>query len=216
MNQATALTTGTCRLYGANLTGTCAIQAALAEIGADYEYVEINLAGQEQLTETYREINPRQQVPALQLADGTVVTEGPAILMYLADAHQESNLAPAPGSSRRAWLDRWLIFFCVNVYEGELRKLKPQEYIDGADGAERVQSAAVDYVARHYRIFESQISPSPYLFGDQLSILDIYVWMLAQWMDGKWLARECPKIQALAEQVRRRESITPIHAANFD
>ncbi len=206
---------GRYRLYGDFQTGTCAIQAALSEIGIDYEFVEIPLKDKQQLTEDYRRINPRQQVPALVLADGTIVTEGPAILMHLADAHPEAGLAPPPGSSQRAWINRWLLFFCVNVYEGELRKLKPQDYIDATEGAEPVQSAAVEYVKRHYLIFEDIIEPAPYLLGEQLSILDIYVWMLAQWMDGQWLARHCPKIRDLAEQVRHRERIAPVHLINF-
>jgi len=202
-------------LYGTNQTGTCAIQAALAEAGILFKFVEISTRDGQHLTESYRRINPRQQVPALRLPDGVIITEGPAILLHLADAHPESQLAPTPGSSKRSLMNRWLIYFCVNVYEGELRKLFGERYTTDSSGAKGVQAAAVDYVNRHYKIFEEFIDDKPFVFGEQLTVLDIYVWMLAQWMDGPRLSRNCPKISALAEQVKSRPHITPIHQANF-
>lgn len=202
-------------LYGTNQTGTCAIQAALTEIGAEYKLVEVSTHDGQQLTESYRRINPRQQVPALVLLDGTVITEGPAILLHLVDAHPESRLAPPLGSSKRSLMNRWLIYFCVNVYEGELRKLLPERYTTEPLGTNGVQAAAADYVNRHYQIFEEFIDNTPYVFGEQMTVLDIYVWMLSQWVDGPWLSRHCPKIFALAEHVKSRPQITPIHQANF-
>ena len=84
------------RLYGKSGTGSAAVQAALAEAGASYEVVTINTKAQAHMTEEYRAINPRQQVPALQLPDGSVMTEGSAMLLHLADAHPKAGLAPAP------------------------------------------------------------------------------------------------------------------------
>jgi len=78
------------RLYGTNLTGTCAVQAALAELDVPFERIEVSTKEGQHLTEDYKKINPRQQVPALVLPDGLVVTEGPAILNHLADAHPEA------------------------------------------------------------------------------------------------------------------------------
>jgi glutathione S-transferase len=78
-----------------------------------------------------------------------------------------------------------------------------------------VLSAAVEYVNRHYRIFEELMMPRPYVFGTQLTVLDIYVWMLSQWLDQSWFVRECPKITGLVDAVKTRPRIAPIHAANF-
>lgn len=202
-------------LYGTLQTGTCAIQAALEEAGASYRMIEITTKKGDHRTEAYRAVNPRQQVPALRLPDGSVVTEGPAILMHIADAHPQRLLAPPPGSSKRAQMDRWLVFFCANVYEGELRKLFGSRYTDDPAGTEAVQSSARAYVERHYRIFEDAIADGPFFFGTDLTVLDIYVWMLAQWMERDWIEANCPRIAALAKAVRERPLIAPIHAANF-
>ena len=68
----------------------------------------------------------------------------------------------------------------MNVYEGELRKLNPQNYVSSADCADAVKSAADSYVEKHYRIFEEALGKGPYTFADSFTVLDIYVWMLAQ------------------------------------
>ncbi len=77
------------KLYGSIGTGACAVKAALTEAGAPFEEVEIKTSTKQHLTEEYRQINPRQQVPSLMLPDGSIMTEGPAILLHIADAHPE-------------------------------------------------------------------------------------------------------------------------------
>jgi len=207
--------TGRYTLYGFKLTGSCAIEAALAEAGVDHDFVAVNTKLGETRTEAFRRINPRQQVPVLTLPDGTTVTEGPAILTHIADAHPATGLSPPPGTSQRARHDRWLAFFHVNIYEGELRQLFPQRYVDDPACADASKRAADAYVERHFRIFEEEICEAPYFFGGTLTILDIYVWMLAQWMPMDWMKANCPRVAGLSEAVAGRPLIAPVHARHF-
>lgn len=202
-------------LYGFKLTGSCAAEAALAEASIDHQFVPINVRAGEARTAQFRAINPRQQVPVLKLPDGSIITEGPAILSHVADAHPDSGLAPPPGSSARGQHDRWIAFFHANVYEGELRQLFPGRYADDAACAPSVKRAADAYVERHFRIFEEALGEGPYFFSDRLSCLDIYVWMLAQWMDQAWMAAECPKAGRLAKAVATRPAVAPVHRRHF-
>lgn len=202
-------------LYGWKLTGSLATEAALVEAGAKYEIVPINIREGEQHTEEYGLINPRRQVPSLKLPDGSIMSEGAAMLLHIADAHPQSRLAPPPGSSERAQHDRWLFFFAVNVYEGELRKIVPQDYVDSEECADAVKTAAFGYVEKHYRIFEETLGEGPYTFGNTFTVLDIYVWMLAQWMPAEWLESECPKINLLVESAKLRPNISPIQKWHF-
>lgn len=203
------------KLYGTNLTGTCAVQAALAELDVPFERIEVSTKEGRHLTEDYKKINPRQQVPALVLPDGLVVTEGPAILNHLADAHPEALLAPPPGTPQRSQVTRWLVYFAVNVYEGELRKLFGHRFTTDPNGGEAVEAAADEYVKRHDHIFEAELGGGPYFLERSFSILDIYVWMLAQWIDQSWIEINCPKILRLADTVKVRPKIAPIHDLNF-
>ncbi len=203
------------KLYGTTDTGTCAVKAALAEAGAPFEEVEITTREKQHLTEEYRKINPRQQVPSLMLPDGSIMTEGPAILLHIADTHPEARLAPTPGTSERGQHDRWLMFFAVNVYEGECRMEYGERYTTDPEGKQGVEEAARAYMERHCSIFEEALGDGPYFFGDEFSMLDIYVWMLAHWQDAAWLEANCPKIVRLANTVKVRPKIAPIHEENF-
>ncbi|MBL0372525.1 glutathione S-transferase family protein [Rhizobium sp. KVB221] len=203
------------KLYGSPGSGSASVEAALAEVGAHYSVTRVNTGEGKHLTEDYRAINPRQQVPALELPDGTVMAEGSAMMQHLADAFPESRLAPLPGSSARAQHDRWLIFMAVNMYEGELRKAYPGRYSSDPEGAQAVQASADAYVKRHYEILEQTIGTGPYLFGDAMTMADIYLWMLASWMDQEWLANHCPNVFRLASVVRARPRLQTIHEAHF-
>ncbi|MGV3551390.1 glutathione S-transferase family protein [Rhizobium sp.] len=198
------------KLYGSFGSGSAAVEAALAETGVAYEVVMTNTKEDAHLTDAYRAINPRQQVPALELPDGSVMTEGSAMLLHLADAHPHTALAPAPGSSARAQHDRWLIFMAVNVYEGELRHFYPGRY---SDRPASVVAKALEYVERHYMIVDEAIK-GPYFFGDTLTMLDIYIWNMATWTDPVRLAERAPKVHALMTTVRNRPLIAPIDAAH--
>lgn len=207
---------GKYRLYGGRKTGSMAVEAAFAEAGVDYGFVPVSLKARENLTEDFRKINPRQQLPALMLPDGSIMTEGAAMLLHIGDAFPTAGLLPKPGSSGRAQHDRWLLFFAVNVYEGELRQLHPEKYTADPSGAAAVKAAADAYLERHFQIFNEALGTGPYLFGEQFTMIDIYVWMLAQWMDQSWLARYCPKVKRLADTVMARPLIAPVQRAHFD
>jgi glutathione S-transferase len=176
------------RLYGSKGLGSAPVEAALAQIGADYTVIDTNIGDGAHLTEAFRAVNPRQQVPALELPDGSVMSESAAILLHLADAFPAAALAPTPGSPARAQHDRWLVFMAVNLYEGELRKAYAERYTDDPAGADGVRASADAYVKRHYRILEDAIGVGPYLSGATMCMADLYLWMLAAWMDAEWLA----------------------------
>ncbi len=201
-------------LYGSNGSGSASVEAALALSGAEYQVVQTPTAEGMHLTEDFKAINPRQQVPALRLPDGSVMTEGSAIMLHLADALPAARLAPAPGTPARAQHDRWLIFMAVNIYEGELRKAYSDRYTDDADGVTGVRTSADAYVKRHHAILEDAVV-GPFLFGPEMTMADVYLWMLAGWMDQDWLAAHCPKIRALAASIAQNPLVAPIHAVHF-
>lgn len=201
-------------LYGSNGSGSASVEAALALSGAEYRVVQTPTAEGMHLTEDFKAINPRQQVPALRLPEGSVMTEGSAMMLHLADALPAARLAPAPGTPARAQHDRWLIFMAVNIYEGELRKAYSDRYTDDPAGVEGIRTSADAYVKRHHAILEEAIV-GPFILGAQMSMADVYLWMLAGWMDQDWLAAHCPKIRALAAAIGQNSLVAPIHAVHF-
>lgn len=202
-------------LHGRIGTGSAAPEAAFAEAGVAVELVDVPSDPAEARAGGFLSVNPRGQVPALVLSDGTAMAEATAILLHVADAFPEAELAPRPGSLARAHHDRWLLFLQANVYEGELRHYYPERYTSDPGCSEAVRVAAVDYVRRHYQLFEAALPLTPFACGDRLSVLDIYIWMLAQWTDQAWLSEHCPKVKRLADVVAARPQVVPVHRRHF-
>lgn len=206
------------RLYGRRQTGSMAIEAALGFCPADWTLIDTPRPKTEAERTALLQINPRGQVPILVHPDGTVITEGPAILSHLAGAFPTANLAPAPGSSVRAWHDRWLAYHQANVYEGMLRELFPDRYTLDPAGGPAVAAAATDYVRRHFSIFEAELArraDTAFLCGTGPSILDIYLWMLCFWIDASWLATTCPRLAAHWQRMRALPALIPVEKAHF-
>ena len=205
-------------LYGRRQTGSMAVQAALDLAGAEWTFRLTPRPTTEAELAALQSVNPRGQVPILIHPDGTVITEGPAILLHLADAFPAAGLAPAPGTSARAWHDRWLAFYQANVYEGMLRELFPDRYTTDAANAPALAAAATTYVRRHFLIFDAESAArpaSPFLCGPKPSVLDLYVWMLCFWMDADWLAANCSTLTALWHRMRAIPALQAIEAEHF-
>ena len=203
-------------LYDGLQDGGVFVRAAFEEAGIPYQQSYIDLRKNEHLSAEFTRINPRQQVPVLRLDDGTILTETVAIMMHIADCHPQAELLPPLATIERSQAVRWLLFLATNVYEGESRMVHPERYATDPACAPSVRHAAVDYVNRHYLIFEDVLSEGPYLFGDRVSLVDLYLWMLLQWhghMD--WLNANCPKILRLVRAVMARPRIEPIHLEIF-
>lgn len=198
------------RLLGRHQSGSMAVEAALTLCAADWTLVDTPRPRTDAERAALQRINPRGQVPVLIHPDGTVITEGPAILSHLADAHPSAGLAPAPGTTARATQDRWMAFFQANVYEAMLRELAPARYTDDPDSAPAIARAATACVHRHFLIYEAEVTPTP-----TPSALDIYVWMLCFWVDPDWLATHCPAINTRWLAHRQHPVLAPVEAAHF-
>jgi len=204
------------KLYDGIGTGGACVHAALEQIGAAYEKVLVDTEKSEQKSDWFTKINPRQQVPALVLDDGTAMTESAAMLLYLADAHPEAGLMGTPGTSARASTMRWIVFISANIYEGLLREYYADRYIDDPALAGNVTKSAVDFLKRNYKILEEAAAGGPFFSGDSMTIVDIYLWMLLQWWDyPDWLTSECPKLCTLVEAVKTSPKIGPVHKIHF-
>ena len=201
---------------GKKTAGGTSVRAVMAEIGNPYDLVEIDIQSGEHRSDEYTRLNPSQQVPALRLPDGSVLTETTAILMHLADLHPKAGLAPRCGSMERAQLNRWMSYFAMHVYEGENRRAHPENYTSDPSGARGIAEAAAISVKRRYDLFEPELGHGPYFLDDHFTILDIYIWVLVQWRpDYDEMQRDHPKTLRLVEAVMERPKIKPLHEAQF-
>lgn len=124
----------------------------------------------------YLKVNPAGYVPALELENGTVITEVPAVLQYLADQHPKANLAPANGTTDRAFLQGHL-----NFVSSELHKAyAPLWYEKNLDEAQR-EKAVAKLMRRFGNLNDLLADGRPYLMGAELSIADFYAFVICSW-----------------------------------
>lgn len=180
--------------------GACSLAShiVLREIGSPFEIESVDtVAGRTASGSDYRQINPKGYVPALQLDDGQILTEGPAILQYLADGAANSTLSPNIGSIARARMLERLTFVSA-----ELHKAFGPLFQDGATEAEKL--AARENVARRFDYIEASLADGG-VAGEPFTIADAYLFVVANWANftGIDLA-QWPRLTAFVSRVAER------------
>jgi glutathione S-transferase len=122
----------------------------------------------------YLTINPKGAVPALQLDDGEILTEGPAIVQYLAEQRPQAGLVPAAGTMAHYRLLEILGFINSEIHKGYSPLFNPA--ISAADRSEKIA-----YLQKRYGFIEAQLKKHPYLLGDQFSVADAYLFTVTNW-----------------------------------
>lgn len=191
-------------LYGCRRCGSMLVEAALEEIGAPYDVVDMKYDGPQHRSADYRKLNPIERIPSLVLPDGTVMTESAAIIIALADRHPKSGLLPPASSSERATALRWLLYLSNNVYEAIGRQDYPERYVPDKAAAPGVRARAVEDLKRFWGILEKALGKGPYALGKRFSALDLYIANVSQWTVKDWIYQNCPKITAVIRNTAKR------------
>lgn len=156
--------------------GACSLSPHIVskEAGINIELKKVNL--KEKLIEgggDYWKVNPKGSVPALELDDGQVLTEGPAIVQYLADQKPDSGLAPKNGGVDRYKLQEWLNFLTSEIHKGFSPLFKPNT-------PEDYKTIAKEALAGRFKWLDKELGTREYLTG-KFSVADAYLFTLLNW-----------------------------------
>jgi glutathione S-transferase len=163
------------KLYFAPAACSLASHIALLEAGLKFTAEKVDLRHKTLADGTdYRQIHALGYVPALQLKNGEILTEGPAILQYIADQAPASNLAPANGSFSRYKLQSMLNFIATELHKNFTPLFDPT-------AAEATKNAALQKLQQRLSQLEPQLAASQYLVGDYFTIADAYLFTVAGW-----------------------------------
>ena len=164
------------------MPGACSLAShiMLHEVGARFDIERVDTqAGRTESGQTYRDISPNGYVPALEIETGDYLSEGVAILQYIADTHPDRAFSPKPGSVARARLQQFL-----NFAAAELHKSWGPLFTDGSSEADK--SAAKGKVAIKFDHLESVLADGrDYLVSNQFSVADAYTFVLVNWANVK-------------------------------
>jgi glutathione S-transferase len=143
----------------------------------------------------YTQLNPKSYVPALQLDDGSVLTEGAAILMYLADQKGGEKVAPRPGTRERYKLQEWLVFIATEIHKsfGPLFRKTP-------DPVPR------ETLQKRLDLVSGTLAKQPYLLGEKFSAADAYLFTVLRWAARVEVPLPSP-LQQFMERMKARPAV---------
>lgn len=193
------------KLYYAPNTCSLSPHIVLRELAIEFELVKVDNRGK--LTADGRDfltINPKGYVAALELNDGKILTEGPAILQYLADLKPERGLAPRADSWERVRLQEWLNFITSEIHAGSaplFNRALPEE----------VKTIFREKLFRRFDFLQETLSTSAYLTGALFSVADAYLFTVLGW--ARFFAIELSPWPALLEYREKISARPAVQAA---
>lgn len=157
--------------------GACSMSPhiALREAGLSFDMVKVDL-GTKRTADgiDFKTINPKGYVPVLQLDDGSVLTEGPAIVQYIAEQAPASKLAPAAGTLERYRLMEWLNYITSEMHKSFSPLFNPK-------ASDELKAMVRDALAQRFDYLSSQLQGKSYLMGETFTVADGYLFTVLGW-----------------------------------
>lgn len=156
---------------------TCSLSPHIVMRELELEFVLVKVDNKSKLTSDGRDflaINPKGYVAALELEDGEILTEGPAIVQFLADLKPERALAPPAGSRERVRLQEWLNFITSELHAGSALLFNPRL-------PEEVKSLLREKLFRRFDLLEYTLSEQAFLTGAFFTVADAYLYTVLRW-----------------------------------
>ncbi len=184
--------------------GACSLSPHIVarEAGVDLQLQKVDLKIHGITSENdYYKINPKGYVPALEISPGEVLTEGPAIVQYIADQKPKSGLVPAAGT-----LERYREQEMLSYINSEIHKAYSPLFSDKTPDVTREDRKA--HLRKRYKILDDRLAGRDYLFGDKFTAADAYLFTVTRWAHAVKLdLSEFKNIAAFQERVKARPAV---------
>jgi len=188
---------------------TCALAShiALEEAGADYETVRLDFRTDDQRKPEYLAINPKGRVPAL-VTDRGVLTETPAILVFIAQSFPAAKLAPLDDPFAFAQVQAFNSYLCSTVHVAHAHGPRGTRWADDPAALEELKRKVPQTVGECFALIEREMFQGPWVMGDAYSICDPYLFTLASWMKGDGVdPARFPAIQDHSRRMAERPAV---------
>ncbi len=184
--------------------GACSLSPhiVLRETGVPFELEQVDLRAKKTKDGAdFLQVNPKGQVPVLALDDGDRLTEGPAIVQYIADKAPGSGLVPPAGSKERYRVQEWLNFITSELHKNFSPLFRPNT-------PDAYKPIAKENLANRFGYLDHHLADHKYLMGDQFTVADAYLFTILNWTKlqsidlGQW-----PNVKAYVERVGARPKV---------
>ena len=184
--------------------GACSLSPHIVsrEAGIPVELVKVDLKAHKTADgKDYYAINPRGYVPALELDDGTLLREGPALVQFLADQAPATGLAPAAGTMERVHLQEWLTFIGTELH-------KTFSWLFNPNAPEEAKNIARDKIAARLADVDGHLASRPYLLGEHFTVADAYAFVVINWSGRMGIdLKPFPRVSAFLARVAARPKV---------
>lgn len=191
------------KLYYAPAACSLSPHIVALEAGLDVEMKKVDL-GKKSVADggNFLDVNGKGYVPALELPSGEVLTEGPAIVQYLADQNPDSRLAPRQGTIERYRLQEWLNFITAELH----KSFSP---LFNKDAAPEWKAGVTAHINKRFDWLATQLDKQQFLMGDQFTVADAYLFTVLNWTKfvGIDLAAKWPSLAAFQGRVAARPKV---------
>jgi glutathione S-transferase len=184
--------------------GACSLSPhiALIEAGLPFEAVLASTKTHQLPDGTdYYTINPKGYVPTLEFDSGERLTEGPAIVQWIADQVPERQLAPAAGTLARYQLMAWLNFTTAELHKGFGLLFNPAM-------PEQAKALARAKLQDRFTWVDSELAERPWLMGESFTVADIYLFVMSTWAPRLGLdLHTLTRLKAFHDRVEARPAV---------
>lgn len=189
--------------------GTCAmaVRIALVEAGAPHRLKLVDFASGEQRSPAYLAINPKGRVPALVTERG-VLTETPALLLYVAQRFPDAELAPLDDPFLLARMQEVNSFLASTVHVAHAHGRRAARWADDEQAIAAMQAKMPQNMRDGFAEIENHYLAGPWVLGDRFSLADIYLYVVASWLKSDGVPiDEFPKVAAHTARVLARPAV---------
>ena len=199
-------------LFYAPNTCSLASHIALEESGAAYDAKRLNFAENEQRKPEYLKINPKSRVPAL-VTDQGILTETPAILVYIAQMFPKTNLLPLNDPFRLAQIQAFNSYLCSTVHVAHAHRMRGYRWTDDAPAMEAMKKKVPQNVGDCFGLIENEYFKGPWVMGADYSICDPYLFTIASWLEADSVdPKRFPKVLDHRNRMAERPAVKKVLA----
>lgn len=190
--------------------GTCAqaVHIALLEAGAAFDTVWIDFSQQQQRAPEFLRINPKGRVPALVTPQG-VLTEVPALLLFVAQTHPQAKLAPLDDPFELARLQSLNSYLASTVHVAHAHKRRGARWADEPEAIAAMQRKVAHNMTEAFTHLEADwLTDDPWVLGARYSVADAYLFTIGQWLAGDGVdEQQFPRLLAHRERMLARAAV---------
>ncbi len=194
--------------------GTCAraTHIVLEECNARYESVGLDMKNQAQTLPEFLAINPKGRVPALVTDDG-VLTETPALLVYVAQLFPQADLVPFNDAFAFAQVQAFNSYLVSTVHVAHAHGRRGYRWADDAEAQASMKRKLAQNMADCFTLIEQQLFAGPWVMGERYTVCDPYLFTIMDWLESDGVDRtQFPTLDAFYQRMAERPAVKRVLA----